>query len=245
MAKKKGSDTIRQQKFAREEFIKLKKMQQGELEPEPKPSEVYAAEMTFGEKMSNFWYHNKFSVIVVTIITVAIALLVVQCATKTKYDATIVLFTYSITGDVNCDKMEEYLEGHCLDTNGDGKVNVNVINCSIDGDNGNTDYNYTNRLKAQTQLQNANVLLYITDEESYEYLMSLSEKIDLFEGEPYKFGEEFYKVCKDPSGFYDLPEGLQISCRTIKGAAIEDDPNVYDYYDQAQTILRSLKFCED
>ena len=57
MSQKKESDTLRQQRFAREEFLKLKKMQQGELKAEPKPSEIYNTPLTFSEKVKNFWYH--------------------------------------------------------------------------------------------------------------------------------------------------------------------------------------------
>ncbi len=242
MAKKKGSDTLRQQRLAREEFLKLKKMQQGELAPEPKPSEVYAKEMTFGEKIKNIWYHDKFAIIVVTILVVVIAMLVAQCATKTRYDATVVVFTYKITGDVNCDKMEEYLKPYCKDINGDGEVNVNVVNCSVDGGNPNNDFNYTNRSKAQSLIAtDSSALLFITDDESYEYLMGLSKNVVMFEGKPIEFGEDFYEFCIDPSGFYELPEGMQISCRTVKGAAIEDGKDVDLYYKQAQTVLNGLK----
>ena len=98
MAKKKESDTLRQRKFAQQEFLKLKKMQSGELDAGPKPSEV-AAPLTFGDKIKNIWYHDKLAIIVVAMLIIAMVLLMTQCATKTKYDATIVLFNYTFTGD--------------------------------------------------------------------------------------------------------------------------------------------------
>ncbi len=242
MARKKESETLRQQRFARQEFLKLKKMQQGKMNAGPKPSEVYTAPLTFSEKLKNIWYHDKLAIIIVAILTIAIALLVTQCATKTKYDATVVVFTYSITGDPNCVKIGEYLKPYCTDINGDGEVNVNVVNCSLDGKNDKSQYSYTNRTKAQSLLANdASALLFITDSESYEYLNTLSKNLLLFEGEPFTFGEDFYKYCIDESGFYETPKGLQISCRNIKGAAIESDKNIDKYYTQAQAVLNGLK----
>ncbi len=241
MSQKKESDTLRQRKFAQQEFLKLKKMQQGELDAGPKPSEV-AVPLTFGEKLKNIWYHDKFAISVVGILVLSIALLVAQCATKTVYDATVVVFTYSITGEPNCDKMGEYLSPFCPDINGDGEININVVNCSIDNNDTKSDYSYTNRAKAQSLIAaDASALLFITDDESYDYLMSLSDDIALFEGEPIEFSDDFYEFCVDDSGFYDTPEDLQISCRTIKGAAIESDKNIDKYYAQAQAILDGLR----
>lgn len=240
MAQKKESDTLRQRRIAQQEFLRLKKMQSGELDAGPKPSEV-ATPLTFGEKLKNIWYHDKFALSVIAIIIVAITLLCVQCATKTVYDTTVIVFTHTITGEPNCKKMGEYLSSYCHDLNGDGEVNVNVVNCSINP-NDNSDYSYTNRSKAQSLLAtDASALLFITDDDSYEYLMGLSESIPLFEGEPLEFDEDFYEFCVDPSGFFDTPQDLQISCRTIKGAAIAKDKNIDKYYAQAQAILDGLK----
>lgn len=241
MSQKKESDTLRQRKFAQQEFLRLKKMQNGELYAGPKPSEV-ATPLTFGEKLKNIWYHDKLAVVVIGMLIISISLLVTQCATKTQYDTTVVVFTYEITGDPNCVKMGEYLKPYCTDINGDGEVNINVVNCSINAKDENTEYNYTNRSKVQSLLAtDASALLFITDDDSYEYLMSLSDEISLFEGEPVEFADDFYKYCVDESGFYQTPDDLQISCRTIGGTAIEDNKNVDTYYAQAQTILNGLK----
>lgn len=240
MAQKKESDTLRQRRHAQQEFLRLKKMQSGELDAGPKPSEV-AVPLTFGEKLKNIWYHDKFALSVIAIIIVAITLLCVQCATKTVYDATVIVFTHTITGEPNCQKMGEYLTPHCPDLNGDGEININVVNCSINPKD-KSDYSYTNRSKVQSMLATeASALLFITDKDSYEYLMSLSKEISLFEGEPLQFKDDFYEFCVDESGFFDTPKDLQISCRTIKGAAIQKDKNVDKYYAQAQAILDGLK----
>lgn len=240
MSQKKESDTLRQRKFAQKEFLELKKMQQGELKPQPKPSEL-TAPLTFKDKLKNIWYHDKLAIVVILLLAVAITLLCVQCATKTQYDATVVLFTYEITGEPNCKKMSEYLEEYCPDLNNDGEINVNVINCSINNNDQNTEYNYTNRTKVQSLIAtDASALLFITDEDSYEYLMSISEDVSFFEGEPFKFGDDFYEYCVDKSGFYDTPDNLQISCRTIKGTAIENSKDVEMYYKQALAVLENL-----
>lgn len=242
MANKKESDTLRQRKFAQKEFLELKKMQNGEMNPPPKPSEVQVEPSTFGEKFKNLWYHSKWAIIALAALIICIALLITQCATKTEYDATVVLFTYSITGDSNCAKMGEYLKPYCKDINGDGEVNINVINCSIEESQGNTEHSYTTRSKVTTLIASeASALLFITDDNSYKYLSGFSKDIEFFEGEPIRFEDDFYEYCIDDGGFYDTPKGLQISCRTIDGTAISSDKNIDTYYEQAQNILKGLK----
>ena len=239
MAQKKESDTLRQRKFAQQEFLKLKKMQNGELDAGPKPSEI-AQELTFGEKIKNHWYHDKFAIIIIAVIIVVVAtLLILQ--PKTKYDTTVVVFTHTLIGDSNCTKMGEYLEKYCGDLDGDGEINIRIINCSINALS-NSEHSYLNRSKMQSLLAaDPSALLFITDNDSYSYLMGLSEDIDVLEGDPIEFNEDFYDYCKDESGFYETPKDLQISCRTIKGTAIEKQKNVDTYYDRALSLLENLK----
>lgn len=240
MAQKKESDTLKQRKFAQQEFLRLKKMQQGELDAGPKPSEV-AVPLTFGEKLKNIWYHDKLAIIVIALLIIAISALVVSCVNKTKYDATVIVFTHTITGDTNCDKMGEYLKPHCKDINDDGEVNINVVNCTINGKT-NNQHSYNKRSAMQSLIANdGSALLFITDEDSYDYLMDLSKNISFFENEPIKFDDDFYEFCVDETGFYETPKDLQISCRTVKGSAIEETKDVDKYYKNAQEILNGLK----
>ena len=212
-------------------------MQNGELDAGPKPSEV-AATLTFTEKLKNTWYHDKLGIIIVGVLAVIIAAFCVQCATKTNYDATVIVFTHTIAGDPICDKMAEYLEPYCKDVNGDEEINLNVINCSIEGEN-TSEYSSNSRIKMNSIIaNNPKALLFITDESSYKELADF----DFFEGKPIKFGDDFYEYCVDESGFYETPENLQISCRTLKGSTIENSKNVDLYYDCAQSILEGLKF---
>ncbi len=241
MPKKNESETIAQQRKARQEFLNLKKMQNGEMEAPPKPSEVAVKPQTAMEKWQNIWFHDKWLIIILALIIASIAFLTVQCATKTKYDATVVVFTYTLTGDKNCEAMAEYIKPYAKDINGDGEVNISVVNCSFNNADGNSEYSYAARTRAQTMLAGeASALLFITDSESYEHLSGISEGGPLFEGEPIVFKDDFYEKC-DVDELFDMPENLQISCRRIEGTSIESDKNIEAYYDLAQDVLNGLK----
>lgn len=252
MAQKRESDTLKQQRIARQDFLNLKKMQNGEMDAGPKPSEIYQKPKTLGEKLKNLWYHDKPFILIGVALVTALAIIITQYATKTKYDVTVVVFTYNITGDVNCKKMGEFLTPYCEDVNGDSEININVINCSIydtsaemdntDAVENKSEHNFKRKTTVQTMLSsNASALLFITDENSFNDMQGFSNSGELFVDEPIKFGEDFYKACADESGTFDLPEGLQISCRRIKDTTIEKDKNIETYKKTADSIINELK----
>ena len=123
------NEILEEQRRVREEFLQLKKMQNGEIKPEPKPSEIAIKPKTFKEKLQNYWFHYKWHTIATVFSVVILAVLVAQCAGREKYDYTVVLFSYKSCLDAQTQKVEEYLENYSTDLDGDGKVNVSVINC--------------------------------------------------------------------------------------------------------------------
>ncbi len=239
MAEKHRNETLEQQRKAREDFLALKKMQQGELYAGPKPSEVAVMPKTPAEKLKNIWFHDKWVILGTLALIVIIAVCVAQCASRPKYDLNAVVFAYNIVGDEDCKLIGEYLSEHCEDINGDGEVKINVINCSYTEGSSDTQYVYSSNTKLQAILStDSSALLYITDKDSYEYLSSISEN-PLFEGEPLVFGEKFYEAC-NADDLFMLPEGLQISCRAIGGTVIEDDKKISSYYEQSKKILEEI-----
>ena len=103
MAKKTHNAILEEQRRARQEFLDLKKMQNGEMDAGPKPSEVAIVPKTFGEKVKNIWFHDKWYILGFTAVIILIVTMVAQCATKEKFDLQAVIFSYDYIGD-------EYLE---------------------------------------------------------------------------------------------------------------------------------------
>jgi len=71
----KRNEIIEEQRRAREEFLKLKKMQQGEIEPEAQPSEAAMQPKTFSGKWQNYWYHFKIQTIFAIFLIVVVAVI--------------------------------------------------------------------------------------------------------------------------------------------------------------------------
>ena len=240
MSEKKTNEIIEEQRKARQEFLELKKMQHGEMKAPPKPSEVAIVPKTPKEKWDNFWFQYKWYVIAITAVTVILAVLITQCATKTKYDLEVVYFTYTATLDEQTNKIADYLADYAEDTNGDGEVNVQVVNVSFSDKSGDSQYKYTMLTKLQAMIAgDENAILYITDSESYKYLEQLSES-GLLDGEPLKLGDGFY-AATETEELGKLPEGLQISCRRVSDTVLEGKKGVAEAYKNAVKLIEELK----
>lgn len=241
MSEKKTNEILEEQKKARQEFLELKKMQHGEMEAPPKPSEIAIVPKTPKEKWDNFWFQYKWYVAAVVTTVVILAVLITQCATRTKYDLEVVYFSYTSALDEQTNKIADYFEKYAEDTNGDGAINVQVINVSFSNKSSDSQYRFTMMSKLQAMLAgDENAILYITDSESYKYLNEISGSGALLEGEPFKLGDDFYTETESEQ-LGKLPEGLQISCRRITETTMESKKDAAKAYDSAKKLLEKLK----
>ena len=238
MAKKQVSETIKQQRKAREGFLELKKMQSGEMYAGPKPSDDAIVPKTFKEKLAHLWFYHGVTIISLLLSLVVLAVLITQCASREKYDLKVVIYTSSYIDVENNDYISKYLSKNIDDINGDGTANIQVLNCSYTANDKDAQYEYNMATKIQAIIASeADALLFITDEVTHEKLTNISE--DIFDGEPLALDENFYKNC-DKATYTKLPEGLTISCRTIKGTTLEYNKNVKTYYKESQKIIDFL-----
>lgn len=84
MSEKETNEILEEQRRARQEFLELKKMQSGEMEAPPKPSEVAIVPKTPKEKWDNFWFQYKWYVVAIMAVTVVLAVLITQWRHKNK-----------------------------------------------------------------------------------------------------------------------------------------------------------------
>ena len=180
-----------------------------------------------------------------------------ESAVKANIVAGSVTVTSRIPGDVNddgevdifdCVRLKKYLAGFNVtinasnaDVNGDGEINIQVVNCSFNGKSGDTQYRYTMMTKLQAMIAgDQNAMLFITDEDSYKYLADLSDGDGLFDGEPFMLGEEFYKATETDS-YGKLPEGLRIVCRRVSDTVLESKKGSVDAHTNAEKTLEAIK----
>ncbi len=241
MGDKKTNEILEEQRRARQEFLKLKKMQKGEIAPQPKPSEVAYVPRTAREKLSNFWYQYKAYVVGIVITAVLLAVLIVQCATRVENDLEILYFTYTPVIDAQTTVMAEYFEQFATDVNGDGEVNIGVLNCSMSADSRDVQYRNTILTKVQTVLAgNEKALLVIADTESIKYFDNIKLEEGIFEDEQYLLSDEFYSEVK-LENVKEIPHNLGISLRRVSGTTLEKNKDIAKYYKASKELLNSLK----
>ncbi|MBQ3816780.1 MAG: hypothetical protein II802_00735, partial [Clostridia bacterium] len=170
MADKKQNEIIAEQRKARREFLELKKMQADSGE------KTYSKEIsslkTPADRIKHIWYYYKWYIISLVALIILISVSVSQCVNATKYDFGIVAFGYYSVTDESLNKLAEYMAQNCEDINGDGEVNIEVINCTYDSSYGNAQYEVAVLTKVQAILSsNYDKLIYITDERGYDYIM--------------------------------------------------------------------------
>ena len=81
----------------------------------------------FLKKLSDFWYYNKWKVIIITLFAIVIIVGIVQMATKEKYDLKVTVATHTIYYRENLTGLEASLVSLMPDdVNGDGKKNLQL-----------------------------------------------------------------------------------------------------------------------
>ncbi|MBE6787768.1 MAG: hypothetical protein E7537_05415 [Ruminococcaceae bacterium] len=237
MLSEKRNDIIEEQRKAREEYLKLKKMQQGEIKPQAKPSEVAIKPVTFKEKVQNYWYHFKVHTILIGAVVALLAILITQCANREKFDLTIMYFTYTPVIDSQLDAAEVYFEKYATDIDKNGEVNVNIINCSVSEDNRDAGRN-TMFSKVQAVLvAEPEVVLYMVDDKSIEYFENAFDT-NLFIEEPMILTKDFY-VSLDEK--LPLPDGLKLGLRVIDDTVFENNETAIKSFKEAKVVYEKVK----
>ncbi len=208
-----NNDFLEERRRRQQELIAIKKARQN-IEPLPAEESKEIVPTTATDKAKNFWFYNKYFVIFGLIMAVILTVVIKQCATREKYDAQVVLFAYSAFTPEQISVLEYQLEQYYEDLNGDGKSNIQIIDCSYAKSANWNQYQSTMMTKLTANISsNAEAMLYITDAESTKYLEGLFET-GFFESESVALPRSFYKaVEKRTDGMFTLPEGLLISRR--------------------------------
>lgn len=242
MAEKKTNEILEAQRKARQDFLDLKKMQSGEMYAGPKPSETATVLKTPWEKFQNFWHYSKWYVIFSIGLTILVAVMVAQCVSKPNYDLKVVYFTYTPALDDQTGLIADYLDDYVEDVTGNGKVEIQIINCSISNNNSSV----MNRNATLQKLQSIIVaeesaMLYITDEESQKYFDAMeSESGSFFDENSVEFGDDFYKATSHEA-LGPLSQGLTLRTRRFSGTILESKDETSKYHEVAKNAIVNIQ----
>ncbi|HHW45813.1 MAG TPA: hypothetical protein GXX17_02750 [Clostridiales bacterium] len=134
------------------------------------------------KRWENYWYYYKVHTIVFGFVILVMAIMISQCAKKVEPDCKVVLFTHKNVPSEVVAAMEQELEKFAGDYNGDGKITVEVVDCSYNPNNPNKNIMIAQLSKLQGELGLSESILFITDIQGFKYLdeQGLFETKDLF-----------------------------------------------------------------
>lgn len=125
--------------------------------------------------LDNIWYHYKAAILITAFFSFVIIFGFAQCMTKTEPDYKVLLCVNKYVSPQVRSAMEIYLEQYAEDVNGDGKVDVYVVDCSAGTDLDSYNANMTTLL---AELQRGEAVLLICDDTYYDKLTVNGEIFD-------------------------------------------------------------------
>lgn len=185
MAKRKRETEAERAARDREERVALLKMKQGLIEEsELIPETGYAAisELHGWEKISNFFYRNKWFVILGVIFAAIIIVCVFQFIFKENSDLHVLVIANNDDTELTWryEDIEKALEQYCPDFDGDGKINVTVNFLDHRVEEADNQVVVTNNQRLSTELKLANAQLIIADKEFVEWMAKEKKPTDVF-----------------------------------------------------------------
>lgn len=204
--------------------------------------------------IENFWYHYRVHTLVALLAFVTLAVSVVQCSTKPDYDYKIVVATRSITlSTIQIDDIKKELEQYGEDLNGDGKVNLLLVDCTLDS----SFSDYQNQLAKQSKLQmllmtDVEAMLFLTDTKCLNWIDSLPSKTQFIEdtGLSHNDGKGFLisdtHIIKNPmkNAKYEKnlrwPKDLVICRRKIEGTSLENKDGAEENKKAADEFIQRI-----
>ena len=216
----------------RKEKLELMKLKSGVIEESEiiKEEHEEKPELTFRQKISNFWYHFKILVIVSVFALAAVGYIVYDTLSREKPDV-YVLCTCNNGIDFKLDKLEEYFERFCPDVNGDGKIHVQIISAPASDD---FQINNTNQAKVMTQLQTVDTIFVLSNDGRYDLTQDVDEFGHLTE-ESYIFAGCFKNLT------LDFPDNDSVD---VKGYHFDGDKikDALEWEDMSDDMILSLRW---
>ncbi len=245
----KEKERIAYEKRIREERIELMRLKQGLIEESEtiREEEEEVRKYTLRQKLSNYFYHNKWWLWFAAFCAFVAGFLIYQQVTAVRPDMTILLISDNPDFATMCSKeisalFEQYIE----DENGDGKTVVEVyyIPSSEKSAVRNMQSGESTKLFAEFQIGDS--LLVISDDEADTFIEASKNLVDLEEFYPdnehveeYRFllsGTDFAKAVDWP---YEMDDDVYVGIRKVK-PTFSDAKKMQENYDIAFPALQKL-----
>lgn len=208
----------------------------------------------FKAKIENFWYHYKYHTIIFAVVFVTLAVSITQCCFKPDYDYKIIVATRSMTlSTPQLEAMTKELAKYGKDLNGDGEVNLLLVDCTVDGNTSDYQSLVAKQQKLQALLMtDIEAMLFLTDTKGLEWIDSLNESSRFIAdtGLPHNNGRGFLvgdtHIIENPKATVDVEKGLiwpsdlLICRRKVEGTSFEGKDGVEKSTNEADAFIQRI-----
>ncbi len=213
-------DFLEEQRRRQRELIEAKRARQNPETVGPELSNV-SEPTTLSRKIKDFWFYHKFKVLTAVFLAAVLCIGISQCARREKFDTEVVLYSYYTYSSSQLDALEAQLELYGEDLNGDGEVNIQIVDCSYSEAELYEQQNAKSTKLTAVLASNDDALLFITDKESFERLNTQFENTEFFVdlalpengGKSLVLPQSFCDGVNGQTPGFVLPSGLRISRR--------------------------------
>lgn len=221
-------------------------------------------------KWDNFWFYHKWHVVGGICVVLLIAGFIYDLASKVNPDYQIALITESSYPTEVLEKLEDQLEDHAKDLNGDGQVVVQINSYPmVVGSNSDVDPNtqMASVTRFSADVQTGDSIIFMADEESFVSQQEMNTLWSYLDGTTPSEGAEDYEnmrvAWKDAKGLASLDlsvsedslyteetvealmDRLYIGLRCFEGTAIEDEEDKQIYYEESKELFQWMLTGED
>ena len=192
-------------------------------------------------KLAHFWYYYKWHTLGVIFAAVVLAVGITQCASRPKPDVTVVLYMDEVVSDNRVKALEEALQEYAQDTNGNGRVEVQVTNLSYPSSGGTRQAALNSASLLLAQMTQSDSILYICDEHGYDFFAGkeLFEQHDeLPDKDQTAFNWKGSALQKELDTKF--PDELYFGLRRVSGTTVEKDDGAAQRERDAQALLNRV-----
>lgn len=132
------------------------------------------------EWWSYFWEYYKWHTIAAATAIILIAVTAVQCATKEKYDMTVVYGGTQNFDETATETMEQLFEKYSEDSDGNGEVNIFFMPCTITNQENYDEYTYAMQTKLDLSMQDEGTFLYLFGKDELDIMLKRGESGESF-----------------------------------------------------------------
>ncbi|MBQ2676931.1 MAG: hypothetical protein IJF54_06000 [Clostridia bacterium] len=196
--------------------------------------------------MENYWYHYKFRTVFIGFLIFVVVFFAVQELKREHYDYTVVLYLSETVSPEFEEAVERTLEKYADDFDGNGEVNVQLLNFSYSPYGSNNDYRLGQASALMGELQNNTTFLFITDSYRFDELneKNIFEQQDFLDSKDNRcfalnytpFHKNVYKEFSTISAAELTVSDMYISTRL----APEQGKKNYPHYEGALKMLQKI-----